>query len=340
MTSNNLSMPWLDSGFEQVISAHIHATLPHALLVEGQLGLGKRLLAERIAKRILCASTHERAEACGECKQCKLFEAGSHSDYRALSPEEGSSVIKVDVIRSLVEFLSQSSLQGGYKVALIEPAEAMNVNAANALLKTLEEPTPRTLIILVTHQPGAILATIRSRCQAIPVAVPSEDAAMDYLQGCSESIDEHDQLKSLLQLAAGSPCLAADYIEQGALASSSEMLEQLAQVLKRQLSVSEVAEAWADDNALTRMQWLVKWASDLCSLSFAGREVSVPEGNARKMLQYLADKCSATQLFGVYDYCLAQSSLLAGNTNPNKNLLFESVLNRWRDLMLKSAKTD
>ena len=167
-----MNLPWHRDITEGIASLDQQKQLPHAIMLSGGKGLGAGQLAEDLAALILCMRPVDH-RACGECKACHLFAAGSHNDFVRLCPEEEGKLIKVDAVREMVEFITESSMRGGHKVAIINPVESMNINGANALLKTLEEPTPRTLIILVTHQPGAILATIRSRCQAIPVAVPS-----------------------------------------------------------------------------------------------------------------------------------------------------------------------
>ena len=119
--------------------------------------------------------------ACGQCSGCITLQAGSHPDFLSLQPEEKSKFIKVDQIRSLCESMAKTSQQGGWKVAVIFPAETMNIAASNALLKSLEEPEPNTLIILVSSRLSTIPMTIRSRCQIQSSAIPSTDIAQQWL---------------------------------------------------------------------------------------------------------------------------------------------------------------
>lgn len=135
-------------------------------------------MAERLMARLLCQQP-QGLDACGGCKACMLLKAGSHPDNFVLEPEEADKPIKVDQVRELVAFVVQTAQLGGRKVVLIEPVEAMNVNASNALLKSLEEPSGDTVLLLVTHQPSRLLrlsraaaSRWRARSQAWPRARP------------------------------------------------------------------------------------------------------------------------------------------------------------------------
>ncbi|MDP9032838.1 MAG: DNA polymerase III subunit delta', partial [Pseudomonadota bacterium] len=140
--------PWQDSLWQQLAGRAQHA---HAYLLHGPVGIGKRALAERLMASLLCQRPNG-LEACGECKSCMLLKAGSHPDNYLLEPEEADKAIKVDQVRDLVSFVVQTAQMGGRKVVLIEPVESMNINAANALLKSLEEPSGDTVLLLVSHQ--------------------------------------------------------------------------------------------------------------------------------------------------------------------------------------------
>ena len=161
--------PWQENLWQQLAGRAQHA---HAYLLHGPAGIGKRALAERLMARLLCLSP-SGLDACGNCKSCHLLAAGTHPDNFVLEPEEADKPIKVDQVRELVEFVVQTAQLGGRKVVLLEPAEAMNLNAANALLKSLEEPSGNTVLLLISHQPSRLLPTIKSRCvqQACPLPV-------------------------------------------------------------------------------------------------------------------------------------------------------------------------
>lgn len=229
--------PWNEPVFESL--KRRLETLPHALLLHGPRGVGKLALAERAAQLILCESADAARRPCGACDGCRWFLGGNHPDFRRLEPEALSKVssdteeeapargakpsteIKVDQVRELADFLNIGSHRGRRRVALVHPADDMNLNAANALLKGLEEPPASALFILVAHRPARLLPTIRSRCVAVPVPVPGRDIALKWLsaQGVKDA-------PRWLPYAGGAPLRALDY------ASSAETLDGLLKAIQ------------------------------------------------------------------------------------------------------------
>lgn len=137
--------------------------LPHALLLVGDISSNKSEVANNFAKTLLCT----QQTICNACRHCQLIVANSHPDFYRIQPEEKGKAIKIDTIRELIEKLNQTAQQNSYKIAIIEPADALNIAASNALLKTLEEPPTNTIILLLTENPSSLSATIRSRCQIL-----------------------------------------------------------------------------------------------------------------------------------------------------------------------------
>jgi DNA polymerase-3 subunit delta' len=224
--------PWNEPLFESL--KRRGSRFPHALLIHGPRGTGKLALAERIAQSLLCEAD---AKPCGVCEGCRWFAAGSHPDFRRVEPEalardpapdaeEGEAPakkgkpsidIKVEQVRELAGFLNVGSHRGRQRVALVHPAEDMNANAANALLKGLEEPPPSAVFLLVSHRPARLLPTIRSRCVALPVPIPSREVALGWLSGQIKNPERW------LAYAGGAPLLALDYAER------AEVVERLLQ---------------------------------------------------------------------------------------------------------------
>jgi len=232
--------------------------LPHALLIHGPRGVGKAALAERIAQTLLCEGAGKKP--CLACDACRWFVAGNHPDFRRVeseavakippapdaedeapakrAPKQPSIEIKVDQVRELADFLYVRSHRGGVRLALVHPAEDMNENAANALLKGLEEPPAAAMFLLVSHRPAQLLPTIRSRCVAVPVPIPPREAALQWL--ASQGIKNAERW---LAYAGGAPLRAVDYAADGdALASLlrtpapvevREGLERLADALQK-----------------------------------------------------------------------------------------------------------
>ena len=206
--------------------------LPHALLLVGQRGLGKFALAQVFAKSLLCEQPLEGAFPCGRCLACNWFEQGNHPDFRLLQPqamveeaeEEGGrkragQQITIDQVRALDDFFNVGAHRAGLKVIVVNPADALNRSAANALLKTLEEPAPSTLFLMVSNEPSRLLPTIRSRCQLVPVSMPSAVVAVAAL--VAKGVE---QPARWLALAGGSPGLA---IELAAAAGERGWLDLL-----------------------------------------------------------------------------------------------------------------
>ena len=197
--------------------------LPHALLIIGQRGLGKFELGQAFAKSLLCENPLPSSLSCGKCLACNWFEQGNHPDYRLLQPqalaaepemEEGkkkaSQQITIDQVRGLDEFFTVGTHRAGLRIILVNPADAMNRNTANALLKTLEEPAPNTLFLMISSEPLRLLPTIRSRCQTVPVGMPP--ATLCAVALAQEGLTQAEQW---LALAGGSPGVALELAASG-----------------------------------------------------------------------------------------------------------------------------
>ena len=169
---SQVPFPWQDAHWRRLDKLRINNQLAHAYLIAGSAGLGLRFFAEKFAHLLLCAQP-ETGRACAECKQCVLSASNQHPDLLQIRPEGTSRAVKVEQIREAFEFLSMTSHAGGPKIVIIEQSHQMNANAANALLKTLEEPNPDSYLLLVTESVSSMMATIRSRCQRLQFEVPS-----------------------------------------------------------------------------------------------------------------------------------------------------------------------
>jgi DNA polymerase III subunit delta' len=172
--------PWHTAPWEML--TRDLARLPHALLLHGAEGLGKRSFAWRLTQAMLCATAGEPLAACGRCNSCSLFIAGTHPDLLSIAPLEDSKAIAVDQVREVKQFLALTPHTAARKVVIVDPADAMNLNAANALLKVLEEPPPGSLLVLVTARPGRLPATIRSRANAVTFRLPAHEEALAWLK--------------------------------------------------------------------------------------------------------------------------------------------------------------
>lgn len=251
-------MPWLDPVQAQVVRAFEAGRLGHAQLLTGPEGLGKHELARMLAKRLLCREAGAAPSACGHCLSCQRFGQGSHGDFRQLGIElnektgKPKTAIGIEQIRDMAEWLALTAQLGGARVVIIETAHRLNTQAANALLKTLEEPMPGRYLLLVTHQAAVLPATIRSRCQRIEVPLPETAQARRWLagQGMPEEAARH-----LLALAGGNPGLALQWHAQGGKSLLGAVQKQLDAMGNGQTSASTLARDWLSDE-LTALRLL------------------------------------------------------------------------------------
>ncbi len=246
---------WLESEWTSLAARLQRRQLPHAMLIAGAAGLGKRALAKRLVEAALCEQRGDNGMPCGRCRSCLLLAAGTHPDRVHVTLElrdDGKlrSEITVEQIRQLSQRLSLSSQFGGLQLVVIEPADVMNTNAANALLKTLEEPSASTIIILVSDRPARLPATIRSRCQRIAVAVPGNHEARAWLvaNGIADA-----QASAALAATLGNPGRALAAISDQTLPLRAECVRDLGALRRGRASALAVAEAWAADRPVDRL---------------------------------------------------------------------------------------
>jgi DNA polymerase-3 subunit delta' len=248
-------LPWHDSAVRNLNSAWQQRRWPHALLIQGPEGLGKQRLARWIAQSILCDRGGDKLSACGECASCMLFAAATHPDLQMISPEEDKQQISVDQIREACANLTMTSYRQGYKVTIVDPAHQMTLAAANSLLKTLEEPTQRTVLILVTSRPAALLATIRSRCQQLSLSAPAERDALEWLATATGSPVDVE----ILRFANGAPLRALALAEGRYSTLWGEMTAALEALLSQRADVTQIAKQWAKDDMPDRLLCLDHW---------------------------------------------------------------------------------
>lgn len=246
-----------DSLLQQYLAEQATSGLPHALLITGTAGVGKEALALNIAASVLCQQRQEDGRACTVCKACRVLNGGGHPDLVVLEHLEDSEQIKVDQVRKLIHSLHLSAAMSGYRVAFIKNAERMNTNAANALLKTLEEPGEKTLLLLTTSHPGRLTATIRSRCQQLHIPLPDNDASSTYLAVQGEYSSEDITLA--LELAGGGPLLAAEMLAGEQLETARIIHSQLNDLSIGEKTVFSVVSSWQEYDPKSCWQWVLFW---------------------------------------------------------------------------------
>ena len=313
--------PWHRAQLQGLLARR--ETMPHALLVHGSAGIGKAEFARALAASVLCETPRDGL-ACETCPSCHWFSQGNHPDFRAIVPEasleeeEGaeesarpekakSLVIKIDQIRAVADFVALTTHRAGYRVLLIHPAEALHPSAANALLKTLEEPPPHTLIVMVSDQPARLLATLRSRCRLLALATPPRDEALAWLR--AEGVA---QPETQLDAAGGAPLLARDLAEPHEADLRKRVLAELA----RPGGADPLQFAASIDKAAVErlIYWMQTWIHDLVRVRLAGaarhhRDLA-PALNSR------AQAASLDALFALDRELLAARALASHPLNP------------------------
>ena len=282
-----LVLPWQAELLQGLLARHAEKKLPHALLVHGMKGVGKVQFARTLANSLLCEATLANGFACGKCSACGWFAASNHPDYREVAPaseaeddaetsadaepataekvEKKSNQIAVVQIRALSDFVTLPSHRNGFRVLVLYPAEAMNSAAANALLKTLEEPPARTAIILVTHQLGRLMATITSRCQQVLIAKPSFDIAQAWL-----SAQGVDSAPLLLAQVGGAPLAALEIADPDLQKNRREFLSVLSDLNADHLAAAAKWEKLEKPELARLFGYLHTWVCDLIIVRATG----------------------------------------------------------------------
>lgn len=253
-----MTYPWLASLEAEFIERLEAQRLAHAFLLSGPSGSGKRDLATGFIAGLLCLE--QRYPACGTCRSCQLLASGAHPDRQILSYEENprSGELRKDIligqVRTLISALQLTRGLSPRKAALVHPAEAMTHSAANALLKTLEEPPGDSVLILVSHNPSRLPATIRSRCQGLNARLPETSAALDWLS--ANATQGREELTLALEAAAGSPLRALQMLEEGSLEHYRMVCETLAALRAGQSDAALAMSAFAELEPAVLWTWL------------------------------------------------------------------------------------
>jgi DNA polymerase III subunit delta' len=248
--------PWLAPAVASLRGARTSDRMPHALMIHDALGGGGDWLAEWVAALALCLVPKDAP--CGKCVGCTRVATNQHPDLARVHPIEDSKQLRIEQVRELAQELSLTSHQGGYKVGILSPADSMNRFAANALLKTLEEPSARTLLILVATQPSRLPATILSRCQKLKVRAPSRVESIEWLQAQRGAGD----WAGVLDVIGDAPFLAADADPKAIPALGSETRRTLEEIEAGAADPVVTAERWHRSETGLRLKCFENWLTD------------------------------------------------------------------------------
>jgi DNA polymerase III subunit delta' len=263
--------PWLESTWQRLLATR--ARPAQALLLAGPRGVGKSELAQAWAQALLCEASQPDGAACGSCPACHWFETGAHPDFRLVTLQEKTSkegetrmatAIEVDQAREAVDFVQLSTYRAGFRVVLVDPADSLNLAAANALLKVLEEPPLNTVFVLVSDQPRRLLPTIRSRCTRLDIGLPPVEQAAQWLAG--QGVDD---AVNLLALSGGTPLDAQRWAGGDELDERRAVLQDLAR--PDQIDPVTLGERWKAVSPQTWHNVAYKWLGDLLAVKLQSK---------------------------------------------------------------------
>lgn len=314
-------LPWHDAIWRQTQDAARVGRLAHALLLAGPTGVGKRTFARRLAASLLCEARLADGAACGVCRGCAQFAAGSHPNLIWIVREFNEKTdkekrdISIGQMRTMMETLSLSSHYGGARVVVIEPADALNTHGVNAVLKTVEEPPPGSHILLISERPMELAPTLRSRCQRLSFALPEPALAATWLEAMAPGVNATAALRD----SGGAPLAALAAKQSGALELRSAWREQLYALAAQRIDPLSAASKIDKDSAAV---WLRAFMGLL-------REIlrSLAGVDAEPQARVVAQRLGAAHVEQLLAEAIESQRRLQSNANPQ--LVIESLMISW-----------
>jgi DNA polymerase III subunit delta' len=325
-------LPWHTEAWQLIQARRDRQSLPHALLLRGPQGVGKQQFAKRLSAALVCEDTDVANQPCGHCKACHLALTGNHPDIHWLQPEEPGKPIKIDAVRKMIGRTTLTTQAQGLRVFVISPADAMNRNAANALLKTLEEPSASSMLILVSSAPHRLPATILSRCQSLPFRPVDDHQTSDWLAGRVDG----QTCDGLLAVAPGAPLTALRAAEEGWLGRNESLIDQLQALKLRKINPMQVVEVWSTLPLDALLDDLSRTFCDLTRLAVAGDAGRLFLPGFSSKLQSLSNDINVQGLFAYIDSFNELRQRMTHNLNPQ--MLLEKLIVDWLALTRRGAR--
>lgn len=333
MIINNKLYPWQNEIWNKLCNTKKNNRIAHALLFSGPDGVGKLQFALAFKNSLLCSENTPGTHACGECRFCKMQQ---HPDFYEVTLEvnektdKKNNVIKVDQIRKLIEFSLLHTHFGEAKVIIIHPAEAMNKNASNALLKILEEPPQDTYFVLISNEIFHLPATIKSRCQLVKFNVPELDSSIKWLQ--SQAISESTS-NSCLRFAYNAPLLAETLAKTNYSEQHTKLVDKLLSISNMTEDPMVIANSWLKIEPNVPLKVLYSCLSDLILLKTVQNCSEITNTQNGDILQNIADNVSFTGLYVILDMIISAKQQIKANIAILG--IYEDILNLWQRLTNK-----
>ena len=322
--------PWQNDQWERLMEMQQQDRLPHAILLCGPDGIGLKQFAQSAAMQLLCLSKQpESNHACGTCQSCQLYNAGNHPDLNHIEPEETGKQLKIAQVRELIEYVALKSFSGKQKVAIIEPADAMNRATANALLKTLEEPPSQSMLFLLSHRPSKLPITIRSRCQRIDFKPAYKQTDIDWLN--NQMDDSKLSAEALLRLAGGGPLKALSLIGDEQLEFRHTLVNDLKLMNRKNCDPIQIAANWHTLGLENILNWLMKIILDLVRLKLLPDRANLINLDLKEDLQDLVNSLDLVALVRNYDFVLLKYQQSTGPMNYNPLSILEEIVLHWNN---------
>lgn len=316
--------PWLNAPYRQILSRYQQGHGHHALLLHSQPGNGEVSLCYAFSRWLMCRQPDGR-KSCGVCHSCRLMMVGNHPDFYQPEPEKGRQTLGLDSIRAIIDSVYGRARQGGVKVVWLPHAEQITEQAANALLKTLEEPPKDTYFLLVCETPARLLPTLRSRCLFWPLPAPDETMGLHWLR--QAGYDEPLSASTALRLCANAP-LAAELLLQPARWQARLALCAALQDALVNSGFLALLIALHQDKVDEPLHWLLSLLTDALKWQQGAQEFLV-NADKTSLVTALAARCPNGVLHAQWQLwlqCLRQCQKISG---VNRELLLTHYLLKW-----------
>lgn len=319
--------PWLNASYQHIVEQYQSGRGHHALLLHAISGMGEETLVYELSRWLLCQNP-DGEKSCGHCHSCHLMAAGNHPDWHVLSPEKGKNTLGIDPVRQLIETLYNFSQQGGAKVVWLPQTELLTEAAANALLKTLEEPPERTYFLLGCHEPSRLLATLRSRCFYRHLAVPGGAPTTQWIS--RQITADPITIKTALCLCGGAPLAALSLLQPEHWKQRVALCQQLSSVWQPRDLLSLLPQLNQDDVA-TRLHWLCSLLLDAIKWQKNATQFIVNHDQQPLISQLAAIQTDSElqQSLQAWLHCRQQLLSIVG---VNRELLLTEQLLEWEQL--------
>ncbi len=322
----NRLLPWQYDKWSLLRQYIQQNRIPHALLISGATGIGKQGLATQFAYSLLCTNIGSDGFCCRNCRSCRLIESNTHPDFFEINPNEGKTTIAVEQVRKLIAETYLKPQFDAYRVIIINPADSMTLSAANAFLKCLEEPTDRTVFILLTARANKIPATIASRCQKIDITYPKPEVLIPWMQ--KQGIDKNqDTLIKLLQASA----IKSDQLtDKLILQQRIHCFDDWLALAKGNAYPGIISEKWKLIPETELLNWVISWVSDLIKCVYKIDRKGLCNLDFISQLQSLSKRLEIKGLFTLYSLLLNARQQIGSPLNFQ--IMLEEILVQWARL--------